>query len=343
MRFIILLLEKPFNAAIRLDPVTGALMNLISLVFCVAALALLSTVASAEDAPPARRAVVLSTDIGASIDDQWALVHLVLSPQIDLQGVVTSHSPNLKPPAAETAANVAREVLAHVPLATKPPVFAGSSDPLLDRTHPRDNAGVEFLRDQARSHLPRERLVVLVIGPATDVASALLLEPALAERIEVVAMAFDGWPEGGDPWNVKHDLAAWQVLIESRVPIVVGDVAVTTRSLIVTRQQAQTRFAGKGEAGAYLAKLLTDRLDRDAATARALSGSPDAWPIWDEVVSAHLLGLTKTETHPRPALRADMSFDHSHAKGTIGWITSIDSGRLWDDFEAKLEKARAAP
>jgi inosine-uridine nucleoside N-ribohydrolase len=315
-------------------------MNLLSLVFCVATLALLSAVASADDTPPARRAVVLSTDIGASIDDQWALVHLVLSPQIDLQGVVTSHSPNLKPPAAETAANVARDVLAHVPLATKPPVFAGSSDPLLDRKHSRDNAGVEFLRDQARSHPPRERLVVLLIGPATDVASALLLEPALAERIEVVAMAFDGWPDGGDPWNVKHDLAAWQVLIESRVPIVVGDVAVTTRSLILTRQQSQARFANKGEAGAYLEKLLIDRLDRDPATAKALSGSPDAWPIWDEVASAHLLGLTKTETHPRPALRDDMTFGHPRTQGTIEWITSIDSAKLWDDLERKLERAQ---
>jgi len=32
-------------------------------------------------------AVVLSTDCGADIDDQWALAHLILSPELDLRGI----------------------------------------------------------------------------------------------------------------------------------------------------------------------------------------------------------------------------------------------------------------
>ena len=29
-------------------------------------------------------------------------------------------------------------------------------------------------------------------------------------------MGFDGYPEGGDPWNVKNDSVAWRVLLDSR-------------------------------------------------------------------------------------------------------------------------------
>ena len=93
-------------------------------------------------------------------------------------------------------------------------MIAGSSRPLEGDT-PRPTPGVEFLIDQARGRSADDRLVVVVLGAATDVASALLIDPTLADRITIVAMGFDGWPEGRDPWNVKNDVRAWRVLLES--------------------------------------------------------------------------------------------------------------------------------
>jgi hypothetical protein len=55
-----------------------------------------------------RRPVVLTTDIGTEVDDQWALAHLALSADLDLKGIVTTHAPNLAAPAAETSANYSR-------------------------------------------------------------------------------------------------------------------------------------------------------------------------------------------------------------------------------------------
>ena len=40
---------------------------------------------------------------------------------------------------------------------------------------------------------------MLVIESATDAAAALLLDPAVAERTEIVTMEFDRWRGGGDP------------------------------------------------------------------------------------------------------------------------------------------------
>ena len=61
-------------------------------------------------------------------------------------------------------------------------------------------------------------MTVLVLGAATDVASALLTDPGWADRISVVAMGFDGYPRGGDPWNVKNDPIAWRILLDSQGP-----------------------------------------------------------------------------------------------------------------------------
>jgi inosine-uridine nucleoside N-ribohydrolase len=299
-----------------------------------ATIGLLAVLACTADG--ARKDVILTTYCGVEVDDQWALAHLGLSPEVNLLAVVTSHAPNLKPPAAETSARSAREVLDHINPRSKPRVIAGSSTPLADKSRPLRNLGVEFLISQAKGHSEKDRLLVLVIGPATDVASALLIDPSLANRIEIVAMAFDDWPDGGDPWNVKNDVKAWQVLLESEAPIVIGGSAVTKRHLTLSPAEARQRFKHGGEAGNYLTSLLTTWLERNADLAQKMIGRKDVWTIWDEVVTAHLLGLTRVETHPRPRLRENCTFDHTNPRGTVEWITAIDSDRLWAEFANKL-------
>ena len=68
-----------------------------------------------------RRAVVLTTDVGAEMDDQWTLANLALAPEIELRGVVTAHAPSLAAPAAETAVCAACDVMKNLPIRRRPP------------------------------------------------------------------------------------------------------------------------------------------------------------------------------------------------------------------------------
>jgi inosine-uridine nucleoside N-ribohydrolase len=280
---------------------------------------------------------VVVTDCGASFDDEWALAHLAVSPGFDLRGVIATHAPNLKPPAAETAARAARGWLDRFPSTTRPRVVAGSSRPLEDGGGlPADpGPGAAFLIEQARGHTAERRLDVVVIGAATDVAAALRNDPTLADRIAIVAMGFEGWPGGGDPWNVKNDPRAWRLLLASRVPIVVGDDAVCRRDLRMTPTRARQLLGGRGDA---LSSLLDDWLARNGKLAVTLTGAPDTIAIWDEVTVAFLLGLTRQETRPRPRLRDDLTFDHTQPRGTITWVTAVDADRLWADLAANLAR-----
>src|SRR5215204_4032392 len=83
-------------------------------------------------------AVVLTTDCGAEIDDQWALAHLALSREVDLQAVITTHASSIRLSSA-TAAQHAADVLAQVSPARLPltRLVAGSDVPLQDVRTPR--------------------------------------------------------------------------------------------------------------------------------------------------------------------------------------------------------------
>lgn len=288
-----------------------------------------------------RRPVILMTDVGTDMDDQWTLAHLAVSPEIDLRGVITTHAFDLPKPEAEFTAKTAREVLSKMPLTQIPPVIAGSSDALKLDGKPIYNDGVKFLLDQSRGFTKKNRLMVLNIGAATDTASALLMDPTLGDRIEIVAMAFTDWPLGGDEWNVKNDPVAWRVLLESSAPITVGDGTVTKRDLAMNVAKAKQILSGCGKPGDYLVGLLDDWFKKHPDLVK--QGS---WPIWDSVTIAHLLKLTTWETYDRPRLESDMKFSFTTPPvgtyKTIQWIKTMDAAKLWDDFNAKLKAANAA-
>ena len=48
-------------------------------------------------------------------------------------------------------------------------------------------------------------------------------------------MGFTDWPNGGDFFNVKNDPLAWQVILNSDVPLVIGSAAAAKRGLKLTR------------------------------------------------------------------------------------------------------------
>ena len=286
-----------------------------------------------------RKAVVVTTDIGNEVDDQWALAHLALSPELDIKGVVTTHAPNLAAPAAQTSEKFALELIAKLPSKFRPKVIAGSSKPLAEPGKPLPNAGVDFLIEQAKGRTSDRRLIVVVLGSATDVASAFLTDPTMADRVTIVAMGFNEYPKGGDPWNVKNDPIAWRILLESRATIVVGDVEITKRLLRMTPDRAHTLLAMLPDPAPALLARFDSWIAHNSKFAQAETGSGIVWPIWDEVTTAYLLGLAKTESRPRPRMRDDLTFDLDKPKGTIEWVVSIDEGAVWADLVAKIKAA----
>ena len=143
-----------------------------------------------------------------------------------------------------------------MPRAKKVPVVAGSGAPLADPKTPRAGDGVDLiLRESKLGSGGRKPGQSSSSGAATDIASAAPDRPvSWPDRIDVIAMGFTRWPEGGDPWNVKNDVKAWQVLLDSRVSLVVGDEAVCKQDLRMTPQSRH--LLGETDTIAPLAQIL---------------------------------------------------------------------------------------
>jgi inosine-uridine nucleoside N-ribohydrolase len=284
-------------------------------------------------------AAVLSTDCGVEIDDQWALTHLLLSPEIDLQAVVTSHAASIGFSSTDSAAKAA-EVIAHVlPLksALRLPVIAGAASPLKSAAMPTGNAAVDCLIRISKGHSAENPLTIFLTGAGTDVASAILKDPSIVRRVSVIAMGFDDWPGGGDVFNVKNDPFAWQVILDSDVPVAVGSSALTSRSLRLTHKEAAALIRPHGPIGAYLYSILDDFMTKQPEMV-ARYVAPDTWVVWDEAVVAYALGMARVKDVPRPKLQPDLSFRHPQTGRRIKWLSEIDTARFWRDLTQKMDR-----
>ena len=214
------------------------------LIHAVAAFALLlsasctqqDSTAQESNPPDAERTqavpVILDTDIGTDIDDTWALALLLNLPELDLRMVVTD-SGNTRERARIAAKFLERAGRSDVPIGIgrsfdeKPlPQSAWAGDYALDSYPGRVDAdGITALIDAIMGS--PQPVVLIVIGPAPNIAEALEREPAISRKARVVAMSgsidvgYADKPQPDAEYNVRVDPAAtramygagWDVLL----------------------------------------------------------------------------------------------------------------------------------
>ncbi|MFL5657135.1 MAG: nucleoside hydrolase [Ktedonobacteraceae bacterium] len=182
--------------------------------------------------------VLVDTDIGDDIDDALALALVLQSPEIELLGVTTVFGDT------QQRARLAAYLL-KVFGREDVPVAAGIHDPIQLRHQPSgvsqatilddrlalpvlsSISGPELIVETALAH--HGHLTLLCLGPLTNIATALSIEPHLFMAIRRIVMmgGSSGWPL--PEWNVRSDARAAQIVLGAGVPVTMLGLNVTRR------------------------------------------------------------------------------------------------------------------
>ena len=275
--------------------------------------------------------VVLSTDVGNEIDDQWAVAYLLLQPRFEVLGVMSVHAPTIAAPAGYTSHRILVDVVENrLGMRNHPPLLEGGSEPLVSATAGKQSPAVDFLIRASRRFTKDNRLTVLMIGAATDVASAILKEPSIVDRVRVIQMGFTN-EQGGEEFNVANDVHAVQAILNSKVPLVIGSGDVCRANLAMGFEQARKMLAHRGSIGAWLWEEYQAWYFRVVKPMR-INDFSKTWPIWDNITLAYVLGMTTAHNQPRPRMRDNMTFEQAPDAGEVTWITDVDENLMWADF-----------
>lgn len=310
---------------------------------------------STGESPRAR--VIIDNDFSGDPDDLYQLVHHLLSPGVDIRLVVASHLRSDDPfdpsgRSAENAELIVRHVFVRMGLTSIERIVRGSNEPLADRVTARSAPAVDAIVAEAMRDDVSSPLFYVAGGGLTDLASAVLVEPRIAERMTVVWVGgaeHDGLaspPPNAMPieYNLLIDIVAAQVVFgESALPVwqIPRDVY---RQCLVSDAELRRRVAATGPLGRY---LYDEIAQVSAVVGERQGGAFESYALGDSplVLLTALQSLFEPDPassrfveRPTPAIADDGSYVAVGAARPMRIYTAVDTRLMFEDFFVKLEE-----
>lgn len=285
--------------------------------------------------------VIVDTDCKNEADDQYALAHHLMTPRFDVRGIVSTHfdgnSREYGPGNTEQASyNEILKVLKLMGLESAYPVCHGLPRPLADEASPVWTDGVELIIQEALREDGRP-LYIACQGTLTNVASALLLRPEIAQRMTVIWVGGGDYPAGGYEFNLSMDVVAANVVFSSKIPLWQLPMSIY-KEFAVSLAELQYKVYPCGEIGAYLFEQLVDTNVQFAKEERIWPHG-EVWGLGDQASVAVLmeeLELVNYKMIQAPTVLPDMTYSFENQNRTIRVYHKVDSRMVLEDFFAKL-------
>ena len=223
-------------------------------------------------------------------------------------------------------------------------VFRGSPGYLRSLAQPITSPATEHLIAAARAgDADGDPLYVLAIGCVTNITSALLLAPDIAERIVVVWTAgFPSYaPHTNFALNLEQDLLASQWLFASGVPLVYLPGYHVGAQLRLSLPDMERYVRGQGAIGDYLHHLFTHNplwefLGIDSFYAHS-------WVIWDVINIAWMLepAWVPSRIVATPGLGDDRRWYVREGAPPMREAYGVARDAIFRDFFERLARAAA--
>jgi len=298
--------------------------------------------------------VIIDNDFGGDPDGLFQLVHQILSPSVEIRGIIGSF---IKPggfgEASETAANACRsvnEVLKIMGYNNKFSVYEGANSGFSDFKTPVISNGAKAIVKEAMREDTRLPLFVVCGAGLTDIASAYLMEPKIAGHLTLIWI---GGPEYSDlalpppgasrvEYNLGIDLKAGQIIFNnSDIPI--WQVPRNAyRQALLSYSELLLKVKTQGEIGEYLSKKIENVMkmtqkfnyllgetyilgDSPLVLLTALQSSFEPDPSSSRYVLKHA-----------PKINDSGLYDENPSARNIHVYTNLDIRLMFEDFFAKL-------
>lgn len=288
--------------------------------------------------------VILDSDVRNEVDDQFAILHALMTPKFDVRGVIATHFGHDRiENSMEASYEELLRVVKYAGLEGKVRTARGSETALkvlqkgyFGNIPAYDNEGVRLIIDEAMALAPGEKLYIGVLGPMTDVACALMIEPAIESRIIVVWNGGNTYPNGGMEFNLVNDITAANIVLSSQAEIwqIPTNVYAKPRAGLA---ELQLKVYPCGDIGKYLFTEIVKFFEE-------MKHSP-GWPRAEslDICDLTVIGLMMEEHNycytwkQAPHIGDDMHYRNNHENRPIRVYEDIDGRYILEDFFSKLK------
>lgn len=285
--------------------------------------------------------MVLDTDAYNEIDDQFAIAYALRSPErLSLRALYAApffNERSVSP--ADGMERSYQEICTLLRLAGEErPVLRGSCAYLPDERTPLETDAARDLCRRAMDYSPEKPLYVAAIGAITNIASALLMKPEIADSIVIVWLGGHAlaWHDNAE-FNCRQDVAAARVVFGSGAPLVMLPCMGVVSSLTTTKPELRTWLGGKNALCDYLVEHTVEAANEYAR------GRVWSRVIWDAAAIAWLLNtdgrMMLDRLIPTPIPEYDHRWAQDPRRPLCRYVYHVNRDAVLGDMFARLAKA----
>lgn len=285
--------------------------------------------------------VVIDTDAFNEIDDQFAIAYLLKNAD-RLNTVALYAAPFFNEKATSVRDGMEKsydELKKIVKLSERndliDKIYKGSDGYLPNETTPVISAAAMDLVNRAKSYDKKEPLCVIAIGAITNVASALIIDPSIADKLKIVWLGGHAkWYLDTKEFNMIQDVTAARVVMSSGSEFVQLPCMGVVSQFTVSKQELEYFLVGKNPLCDYLSKNAIKEAESYA------KGKDWTRVIWDVTAVAYLLNddgrfmLSHRENVLLPAYEG--FYEETPIKKTCDYVYCINRDALMNDLFEKL-------
>ena len=259
--------------------------------------------------------VILDTDTYNECDDQFALAYLLKSQErFNIEAITVApyhHDNNISIiEGNEKSYNEIIKICKYLNFDTTNKVYKGSED-YLQNNYNETTKAVEKIIEIA---LKNEKTYILSIGAITNIAIAILKEPKIIDRIEIIWLGGNSLLQNkNDEFNFRQDIKAVKTIFESNAKLTIIPCKNVASNLITSIYELEHFLKGKNE----LCDYLCQRFYNDG-----VHGIQERRVIWDISVIAYMLNKSwfMSEEISCPRIREDSSYELTNNNHKITMI-----------------------
>lgn len=287
---------------------------------------------------PRKKKVIVDTDAYNEMDDQFSILYALCSDRMEVLAVNAAPFHNDRSSGFEDGMNKSYEEImrltACLPDGDSIPVFHGSRKSIESTSQPALSPAAENIISEALAS--EETLYILTLGAVTNVASALLLEPKIAEKICVIWLGGTSLDKKDvREFNLAQDYAAGQVLLNSGCTVLLCP-AFDVTCVLTADLDLLTSLDGINRHGTYLADLTREFYEK--------AGSPENWQrvIWDIAAPAILAdpGCAEMEIIPAPIFTDSFTYAFDKTRHNMILLKKLDREAVFKGCFDTLRKGR---
>lgn len=274
--------------------------------------------------------VIIDTDAACEADDQYAIVHALLSPKLTVKGIIAEQfNAYDRAEAVEKSYAEIKRILEIMEIENIP-VFRGYGGELSGNDDIPESEGADFIIKEALAENDKP-LFVLCQGALTNVAAALRKRPDIRDRFTCIWIGGGVYEDGNLEYNLNNDYNAANTVFQSSVEL--WQVPMEAYSLMqVSYAELELKVGGCGKIGKYLFdELQTVGLEQNWPAG-------ESWTLGDSPAPALAVNPNcgRYVMQNAPVISKDKKYGGVLENRKIRVYKYIDSRFVFEDFFAKL-------